>query len=476
MEFMDQSGRTHLLQFWLMAEGFRQHLVLGDEDEDENSILSTETLRQDARKIFDTYFGKHSSNDIPISSGLVSRIECLIEELSVEAAENSEETLKDESDFDSILDAQNEIYGIMESHDYALFKKSDLYLSFVTDPGFKADFGESKAPPVEEEMLNRSNNIRERTPKALHIPSPSPKKPVFASASSGSTPTFGSSIVSPVSVNDIVDDSLAPVLPAIRPASHSVPEFNEAELLPSDAVEAVEAELQSIMSFDMTDDIPSLSSSQSGDSSGDMPTAEGGAKNVNDMAGVSPVRNTADGENRGEVLPSNHSRSASTSSFSSLSGLFSSKSQSSVQSKVGSLQSSASSDILTLNPSKFPSDTRKSPASIPSNASIAQKSPQSPPLISDEISRIKQSLDRLAQQEAIVESLLKNPATQSGRNPEVIKVLERSRKTIRHEMKELLYQKTQLEMKGKDQFLVPVCLYSQSIPAVCLSNHWFTIQ
>lgn len=108
MEFMDQSRRTMLVQFWLTVNSLRDPL-----QQDEALSLNENDIRQ----IYSTYF-----------SGKMSYV-------TADAQEAVAKYLSTGKGYDeaksAILDTQIAVYKAMESKDLVKFKRSDLFLKFL---------------------------------------------------------------------------------------------------------------------------------------------------------------------------------------------------------------------------------------------------------------------------------------------------------------------------------------------------------
>ncbi|KNE60126.1 hypothetical protein AMAG_05549 [Allomyces macrogynus ATCC 38327] len=354
MEFVDQSQRTNLLQCWLMAESFRQHL---------GTFQAPESLRQDFEQIIQLFFAPTSPKFVKLPLNLSLQLTHLMglgvapataesePLLSIDTAKpdrartptctptrtptrgrdggsgvTSPAPLAQPADppdprhlvqqYQPVLDAQTYVYQQMESTDFVQFVRSDLYLSLINEPGFVSD---------------RDARLAARA---------------AADAS-----------------DYLVDLSL----------------LSEEALLPSDeAVEAVEEELRTILTGDLDDD----------------------------AATTVPAAHATAGSDHGSV----HSRANSTSSAGS-----------------------------TTRPSSIASSSWSASALLGGGRASGGAAASAK-------AHLRRRIDVLVQQEAVLDSLLAK-AQATHKDHELIRILEKSKLTIRDEMRELLWQEIQEDRK-----------------------------
>ncbi|KAK9702467.1 tRNA (guanine-N(7)-)-methyltransferase (tRNA(m7G46)-methyltransferase) [Basidiobolus ranarum] len=90
------------------------------------------------------------------------------------------------------------------------------------------------------------------------------------------------------------------------------------------------------------------------------------------------------------------------------------------------------------------------------STSIANNVHLAPPgdlMLSNEISRLTEEIDKINQQEAIVDTLIKKAET-SGKMDE-LRILKKSKLALRREMQETTYQKTQYEIQEAENSILP---------------------
>ncbi|KAL7748751.1 tRNA (guanine-N(7)-)-methyltransferase (tRNA(m7G46)-methyltransferase) [Sorochytrium milnesiophthora] len=252
--------------------------------------------------------------------------------------------------------------------------------------------------------------------------------------------------------------------------------MDEMELLKSDAVEAVEAELANILEHDGGDQ--SSTSPQSLTASGSV-TSEAAASDLS-ATDVRPASaNTSLSLNPLDLLERfrgrRQSSSVATTPASSphipfpaspkpaLSPVLSEDSESAPRVRSGSTASTSSRHSLSGHTG--PVDPPLLHRASSSSAEDQSMMPPPPPPLSrlrtsssaslSPLAQIRQELDKLAQQEAIVDTLLAN-AREQNRNAQLIKILQKSKVALQNEMRGLLWQEIQMQKhQGQEALFVP---------------------
>ncbi|KAK9451704.1 PXA domain-containing protein [Limtongia smithiae] len=141
MEFMDRQRRTVLLQFYLVVSGFKNPLEedIDDSDDDPESSVTWSTSetfssadRDDINQIYNTYFND-SVLDIP--KPLKDTVQTFLD--NKDGPVNEYQSARR-----AIMRAQSQIYETLQDIDLPKFKKSDVFLKYLTstDP-------ETEPPP-----------------------------------------------------------------------------------------------------------------------------------------------------------------------------------------------------------------------------------------------------------------------------------------------------------------------------------------
>lgn len=127
LEYMERRGRSHLVQFWLTVEGFKDPLDasggLGLKTEDRG--MNARTMKDDMAFLRATYFS--SEHRIAVSPRLVEAVAELSEKKGPLTAADVEHGKR------VVYDAQKAVYDQMEDEDWADFQKSELYLKALAD-------------------------------------------------------------------------------------------------------------------------------------------------------------------------------------------------------------------------------------------------------------------------------------------------------------------------------------------------------
>ncbi|ORX92016.1 hypothetical protein K493DRAFT_286165 [Basidiobolus meristosporus CBS 931.73] len=377
MEHMDRTGGMLRLQFWLMVEGLKEDMTsLRNTSNGQEERL---TAREDVRRIYDMYFSENLVQPLEISPRLLEKIQNLVFEIPHNNTTNG---------YEYILQAQKEVFNQMEMSDFPRFRESDLYFKFL------ASLGNSTLEPevIQQEYQPDPFSTPKRAPGGIlnrsRTDSLVPFSPIendnWSVASSyqpssllkspRSTP--GSSQRIPMQ-QELFETPSTPGLQIT---------FKEDDLLRTDAIEAVEAALSTIMD------------------TGDISESE--------ETRISKGKNQA-------VQFAEHPNSDSERD---------------------------SNDSSEETPAQEADD----------NTSIANNVHLAPPgdlMLSDEISRLTEEIDKINQQEAIVDTLIKKAET-SGKMDE-LRILKKSKHALRREMQETTYQKTQYELQEAENSILP---------------------
>lgn len=121
MEYMDQSRRTMLVQFWLTVNSLRNPLEDDINDNDTNDTTTTTINENDIAQIYKTYFNGRmpyisAENEKAVAMFVKSK------------KQSPEQYIKARN---AILQTQASVYKAMKVRDLVNFKKSDLFLKFL---------------------------------------------------------------------------------------------------------------------------------------------------------------------------------------------------------------------------------------------------------------------------------------------------------------------------------------------------------
>lgn len=121
LEYMERRGRSHLVQFWLTVEGFKDPLEVTGNDLETRS----ETLGDDIAFLHSAYFTTEHKIDIP--SALLETISDLAGREGNLQGEDVNRAKR------AVEDAQKAVYLQMEENDWPAFQKSELYFKALAE-------------------------------------------------------------------------------------------------------------------------------------------------------------------------------------------------------------------------------------------------------------------------------------------------------------------------------------------------------
>lgn len=131
MEFQDRRRRSLRVQFWLLIEGLKAPLEDDDEDDDGRilpppSAATVETARSDLRMIWDAYLASNAINANQKHVRTVRAFVCADPASPVGAGELRRVR-------QAVFAAQRDVLAEMEEEDFPAFEKSDLFFKALAD-------------------------------------------------------------------------------------------------------------------------------------------------------------------------------------------------------------------------------------------------------------------------------------------------------------------------------------------------------
>ncbi|BEI83708.1 hypothetical protein CcaverHIS002_0403120 [Cutaneotrichosporon cavernicola] len=211
LEFMERRGRSHLVQFWLTVEGFKDPLDasggLGLKTEDRG--MNERTMKDDMAFLHSTYF--NSEHRIAVSPHLVETIAELAEKQGPLTAELVDQGKR------VVYNAQRDVYLQMEEGDWDAFRTSELYLKALSE------LKDSVRP-----RITRTSSHSPPSSHTQHLVAPVPQR---RSTSDQQQPPR-SARLSPRPY--LVNGSFAPVTPAAPSTvtSTTAPDFTKRRITP----------------------------------------------------------------------------------------------------------------------------------------------------------------------------------------------------------------------------------------------------
>lgn len=267
LEFMERRGRSHLVQFWLTVDGFKDPLeatgALGVKVE---GPRIESTIGDDIQFLHSTYFAT-SEQKIVIPSRLLDTINELAG-LAERGKLDNEEVRRARR---AVNDAQKAVYAQMEEDDWPAFQKSELYLKALAEmklpppTRMMSDRAVSYSPPVSPSNILsplplRSASDTSRRPylvngsfaPAAATPSTSTTIPDIVRRVSAETLPSSSRITPPPHRQSVHLDALfgAEEVSERNPLFADTAEDNEA-ILQAERMEAIQAALSEIIADDM---------------------------------------------------------------------------------------------------------------------------------------------------------------------------------------------------------------------------------
>ncbi|KAK4705291.1 sorting nexin-25, partial [Phenoliferia sp. Uapishka_3] len=132
MEFQDRRRRSLRVQFWLLVEGLKAPLEDVDSDSDDEKFLpppsaaATETAREDMNLIWDTYF---STNALKSNQKYIRIVRDFVR-VAGAGVIGTKDIRKVRQ---AVIAAQRDVFTEMEEEDFIEFEKSDLFFKALAD-------------------------------------------------------------------------------------------------------------------------------------------------------------------------------------------------------------------------------------------------------------------------------------------------------------------------------------------------------
>ncbi|ODO11762.1 hypothetical protein I350_00546 [Cryptococcus amylolentus CBS 6273] len=171
LEHMERRQRSRLVQYWLTVEGFKDPLeVAGIDGPSPDRLSADDTVHEDVKFLYSTYFADPSSAVIEISPRYKEIIEhgALVDKL------DASEITKIKR---AIFSSQKEVYEQMEEEDWNTFRKGELFRKAVGDLQRSGLFTKSMS---EEKHASRQVSIDNPEPYTIpsshHTPGPKPPR------------------------------------------------------------------------------------------------------------------------------------------------------------------------------------------------------------------------------------------------------------------------------------------------------------
>lgn len=182
-EFQDRRRKSLRVQFWLLVEGIKEPLEAADSDSDEDVTLApptaeaVQTNREDMKMIWDAYF---STNSLGTKEKYLQVVRAFIDadESDPVAAKALQRVRR------AVFAAQHDVFADMEEEDFPAFLKSDLYYKAIAElpeaPAISTSSFFGTSPSPSPASASRPRSISHPHPPPLpprpssdqHSPSP----------------------------------------------------------------------------------------------------------------------------------------------------------------------------------------------------------------------------------------------------------------------------------------------------------------
>ncbi|CEP07570.1 hypothetical protein [Parasitella parasitica] len=515
MEFMDRRGDMVKLQFWLIVEGFNSTAITNNDER--------KTFLQDVKMVYEMYFTETAPHRLHIAEQFNKDLKIAID-LSIEKEKEDQESFATQiRELNVRLSRiQQHVFWEIEKEHYPYFKRSDLYFKFLASaPPIQNTAIPEEAPArrsLDESTLytsNASRPIHSNRPASIHesssatsipvIPTPTMSTPLKESSSyfSPKTPTISEfnsrarghqramsdstkssrflSLSNMFQSNRLwnYNDTASNLSKSIKSMEEteeeeeeddqSVKNSNMTRLVKSNTVDAVEAELRSILDGSMDDLVMTQDRTIQTSSP---PTSPPSAKkpdslpsNLPDdtspllappavmkslssssallLCGTRGVKSTtADPVQNVSALPS----WTSSGGTNAISEIEHNSLESVASTKSPSL--SCKSESLTLDKSMGIEDHAES-----SSAANIHFAPPGDLMLASKVEQLSAEVEKLTAQEAIVDALIAKAEAQN--RLEELRILKKSKTMFRQDLQQIQYQKSQYELQQSENVLMP---------------------
>ncbi|KAG1159705.1 hypothetical protein G6F37_004648 [Rhizopus arrhizus] len=475
MEFMDRRRDMVKLQFWLMVESFK------------NTIDDQKTFLEDVKMVYETYFKDTAPHKVQISHQLVTDLKG-----AIELAEPEEASFNDNINELrlKLYRIQQHVFWQIEKEHFPHFKRSDLYFKFLSSSTTKEDvISPSRRSlddrtfynrTIEEEDHNEKaesdSELSTKNIKASDIVSNSdPRSSSFdynrtrghqraLSDSTRSTPNsskflslssmFGSNLWSTAKLSSttVNDDSAPAPVQSMEAREYEGEDEEEpfgtvnprrnSKLIRSNTLDALQAELRSIVDGNNLEEIPTTNRIEDGDDE--------------------EKESTEQQQKRSPLAPSMPSSASSVLLLRNSQGIKSSTALPVQQ--IYTLPSWTSSggtnsisqiehdklDPLDKPPSGSSSTYEPKESESVSNVHFA---PPGDLMLETKVEQLSKEIDKLVAQEDIVDALIEKAEIQN--RLEELRILKKSKSIFRQELQQMKYQKSQYELQESENTLVP---------------------
>lgn len=424
MEFMDRRGDMVKLQFWLIVEGFHST--------EAKTPHERMTFLQDVKMVYEMYFTETAPHRLHVLDQLNTDLIHTIQ--LAEKAKNEE--LFEEHIRELRLHLyriQQHIFWEIEKEHFPYFKRSDLYFKFLSS-GPAVTIPEEKRRSFDDSTINlkidtdntRSTRGHHRALSDSTQTTPTNPNNKFISLSnllSSPTEISQTSLSVPASIKSIeTDDEFI--------NEENLGSTNKRNrLIRSNTVDAVEAELRSILDGKNNLDMSSNNNNIKPISSTSSALLLCGTKGIKSTKAV-PVENAY-------TLPS-WTSSGGTNTISEI--------------EHDSLESFVSTKSAGSNKTSIEDSTQDLTSSSTSTTNI-HFAPPGDLMLASKVEQLAEEVEKLTAQEAIVDALISKAESQNKLGE--LRILKKSKSMFRQELQQIKYQKSQYQLQESENVLMP---------------------
>ncbi|KAI8072691.1 PXA domain-containing protein [Gongronella butleri] len=483
MEFMDRREALLKLQFWLMVEGFKSA-----EDAKQDMFV------QDAHMVYDMYFADgavHKLGNIP--DQLVRDLQSALHQASASATEQDDDGILLKAELQHRLNIlQQHVFWQMDKEEFPYFKRSDLYFKFLASTPTPEPTSSTGRRSLDERSLTSSAPTspvldhprqthqprpRDTSASASRAPLSTDKKQKPVSASAAGTKH---KLPQPLVVERTRSERLGSKRSPRSPSNHSFfGSFSVDSLEPSrhqqtslDQNHSNNGKAGATAAATAVTAAPTWSSTSPASSISTLPKLDlEDEDDVDDLhdddimddtdenidqhtvdAVEAELQSILDG---GDVVPT-ASRDVDASSLQNQQNQQNKQKQQEKRPSVAQLSpsdasdASSSSHMPTSSPDRATDDDDTAVAPAQDNIHYA---PPGDLMLASEVKRLAMEIDKLMQQEAIVDALIKKAEVRDKQ--EELRILVKSKSMFRREREQIEYQRHQYEEQQTENVLSP---------------------
>ena len=490
MEYMDRRQRSLLVQFWLTVESFKDPLESASyelDTADTTRSLPSSNASEDIKLIYDLYFSGHGSMPTPVLRAVSPRhVDSMrsFVELNIEDPGDEDDTPRSDSALDNsrarqaVLLAQKQVEEAMED-DFEDFRRSELWFRVAAEYAHAqhdlvASTSNAALPAAHASPSIGTNALhapRVRPPLIHSYPAPTQRPSTSANRTHDAVrsriyPTFilPANTETPAPTTTTTPDISDPTSPArplspllrVQPFVSDTGSASSAATSPvlSSSVDSLQppppppfdaTQFHNALDFLTSDPSPPPTSSDAGTGgSGRAPLFDDPEINAEETARAermeaiqAALTDLIADERQGGGL---------------FSGEVGDEAPAATQLTAHTRASSASGAQGSTTPS--PSATRVS--EIEGEPTARSNVPMAAPgylLLSRDVARLTDKISKLQSQEVMLEALTRKAELTGDVNE--LQLLRRSKDSLSKEIREVTFQKTQLEQQEKDNRLIP---------------------